>query len=474
MRLTKNFMKSSTFEKKDCFKKELFMKKFILLFTFMLFGLSLFAQDYKQLIAEGTHTIESIVEVAEQHFDTVGRERGTGYKPFRRWQYFAERAMDETGKLKSPEFYYNELQNYNARINDEGLAARTVVGTWEEMGPTYWNATSGYNPGVGRITSIATEKGNQNHIIVGSQTGGVWKSLDGGTTWTVLTDNLSNIDVYSLTIDPLNSSTYFWGSTNGSIFKSIDGGSTWSLHSTLPGGNINKILIHPTDTSKMYCSAEGNGLYKSVDGGLTWSSIFFVATGNGYDIEFKPGDPSVIYASGNDFYKSTNDGVSFSKVFGTAPNQFSFGPKMIGVSANNPVVVYVLEAEGSAFGAIYKSTNSGASFTKLDHPIKNYFGYDSAGLDELGQAPRDMDIAINPNDVNDVHIAGVNTWRSTNGGIDFYISSQWTPNNANSQNIGYCHADVDILEFIGSGVNTKLLVGSDGGIFRADNPTSCK
>ena len=217
-----NFMKSSTFEKKDCFKKELFMKKFTLIVTFVMFGLGLFAQDYKQLIAEGTHTVESIVEVAEQHFDTVGRERGTGYKPFRRWQYFAERAMDETGKLKSPEFYYNELQNYNSRINNEGFAARTVVGTWEEMGPTYWNATSGYNPGVGRITSIATEKGNQNHIIVGSQTGGVWKSLDSGTTWTVLTDNLANIDVYSLAIDPLNSSTYYWGSTNGSIFKSLD------------------------------------------------------------------------------------------------------------------------------------------------------------------------------------------------------------------------------------------------------------
>ena len=465
-------MKSSTFEKKDCFKKELFMKKFTLIVTFVMFGLGLFAQDYKQLIAEGTHTVESIVEVAEQHFDTVGRERGTGYKPFRRWQYFAERAMDETGKLKSPEFYYNELQNYNSRINNEGFAARTVVGTWEEMGPTYWNATSGYNPGVGRITSIATEKGNQNHIIVGSQTGGVWKSLDSGTTWTVLTDNLANIDVYSLAIDPLNSSTYYWGSTNGSIFKSLDGGSTWSIHSSLPAGNVNKILIHPTNTSKMYCSAEGNGLYKSVDGGLTWTSIYFIATGNGYDIEFKPGDPSVIYASGNDFYKSTNDGVSFSKVSGTAPHQFSFGPKMIGVSANNPAVVYVLEAEGSKFGGLYKSTDNASSFTKLDHPIKNYFGYDSAGLDDSGQAPRDMDIAVHPNDVNDVHIAGVNTWRSTNGGVDFYITSQWTPNNANNQNIGYCHADVDILEFIGSGVNTKLLVGSDGGIFRADNPTN--
>ncbi|WP_282031495.1 VPS10 domain-containing protein [Winogradskyella eximia] len=600
------------------------MKKIICLTTFAMFGLSLFAQDFKQLIAEGTNTVEDIVEVAERHFDSVGRERGRGYKPFRRWQYFAERAMDETGKLKSPEFYYDELENFNARINNEGLLARTVVGTWEEMGPTSWNATSGYNPGVGRITSIATENGNQNHIIVGSQTGGVWKSLDGGTTWTVLTDNLANMDVYTLAIDPLNSSTYFWGSRNGSIFKSIDGGFTWSLHSSLPGGGqVNKILIDPTDTSKIYCSADGGGLYNSADGGLTWSTI---SSSTGYDFEFKPGDPNTIYASGSYFYKSTdggqtfsipsalntwnqeyitgsnswivgdansnssitpktgnamavfyigdysspitriespvidlasavspelkfsftqvswdsdidalkvlyktsasgnwielanytnevtswsditislpnptsnyyiafegtanygrgvtlddvsveatNQGVIFSEGFETISNDFATGPKMIGVSADNPSVVYVLEAENSLFGGIHKSTDSGVSFIKMDHANKNYFGYDSLAEDDRGQAPRDMDIAVNPNNVDDVHIAGINTWRSTNGGLSFNITSQWTPYNANLENVGYCHADIDILEFVGTGSNVKLLVGSDGGIYRANNPTT--
>ncbi|MBO6881785.1 hypothetical protein, partial [Winogradskyella sp.] len=99
------------------------MKKIILLMGAVLFAVSMSAQDYQKLIAEGTHTVEHISEVAESHFDSVGRDRGTGYKPFKRWQYFAERAMDETGKLKSPEYYYNELQNYNARINNEGSAS---------------------------------------------------------------------------------------------------------------------------------------------------------------------------------------------------------------------------------------------------------------------------------------------------------------------------------------------------------------
>ncbi|WP_296314467.1 VPS10 domain-containing protein [Winogradskyella sp. UBA3174] len=598
------------------------MKKLTLLVAVLAIGFNLFAQDYKKLIAEGTHTVYFISEIAERHFDSVGRERGNGYKPFKRWQYFAERAMDETGKLKSPEFYYNELQNYNSQINSEGITPKTIVGTWEEMGPTYWDATSGYNPGVGRVTSVAIEEGNLNHIIVGSQTGGVWRSLDGGTSWTVLTDNLANIDVYALAIDPLNSSTYYWGSRGGSIFKSTDAGSTWTLHGILPGGNINKILIHPTDASKMYCSAEGSGLYKSIDGGLNWSRINGGAT-NGYDVEFKPGDPNTIYASGNNFYKSTdggltfnsadgldawaqeyvsgsnawttsgsnqnntvvprtgnamalfyignfsqpktrlvspslnlsgavnpevkfsytqvnwagdidelrvfyktssagtwtqlaeytaesanwsditlslpsvssdyyiafegtsnygrgltlddisvetnNSGVIFSDGFESAPNQFSSGPKMIGVSADDPSVVYVLEAEGGVFGGFHKSTDNGNNFAKLAHTA-NYFGYNSLGFDDRGQAPRDMDIVVHPGDIDDVHIAGINTWRSTNGGVDFSITSQWTPNNAASNNIGYCHADVDIMLFSGSGVNTKLFVGSDGGIFKAENP----
>lgn len=448
------------------------MKKIILLSVFSFFALSAFGQEYKELIDQGSYTVQYISEIAEQHFDTVGRGRGTGYKQFKRWQYFAERSMDETGKLKSPQFYYNELQNYNATTNVEGLAYRTVVGTWEEMGPTYWNSTSGWNPGVGRITSIAVDENNLNHIIAGSETGGVWKSIDGGATWTVLTDNLSNIDVYALAIDPMDSTIYYWGSTGGTILKSEDSGSTWTMHANVPGGTVNKILIDPTNSMKIYASAQGSGLYKSIDGGMSWNSIFFVATGSGYDFEFKPGDSDVIYASGNDYYKSTDGGATFLKIDGSGVNQFGNGPKMIGVSADDPNIVYVLEASSGIFGALYVSTDSGTTFTKRDHTGINFFGYDTNGADALGQAPRDMDITVNPNNANDVHIAGINTWRSTDAGVNFNITSQWVPSSASSLGIGYCHADVDIMHFAGTGANAKLFVGTDGGIYRADNPTT--
>lgn len=597
------------------------MKHFINLFFIIAFASTAWSQDYKEMILKGTYTVQEIQVKAEAYFAKVGKERGKGYKPYKRWEYNALRNMDENGYLKSADFYYNELEKYNKNKNSNisGLA-RTTEGAWEQLGPTYWNATSGWNPGVGRITSISVETANTNHIIVGGASGGVWRTTDGGATWAVLTDNLSNLRVSALTINPLDNTNYFWGSSGGNIFSSTDSGNTWNLLADTGDGSVNKILIDPTDATKMYCSVQGGGIYKSTDSGASWNIIHPLAT-NGYDIEFKPGTTSTIYATGNKFFKSTDGGVTFTTddplnaysqeyVSGTtnwqtagtnqngtvsaktgsnlgifyvgnfshpvtrliAPVQnltgatnpqlkFSYtnvnwsgdidelkivyktsaagawtelanytteknaweditinlpnpsaeyyiafegksnygrgltlddisiedptlgvlfengfesnsnsplssGPKMMGVSADNDQVVYILEASNSVFGGFYKSEDSGETFVKLDHGTNNYFGYSSTANDNSGQAPRDMDIAVNPNNVNDVHIAGILSWRSTNGGVSFNITSQWIPGNAASENIGYCHADIDILEYVGG----KLYVGSDGGIFVADNP----
>ena len=92
--------------------------------------------------------------------------------------------------------------------------------------------------------------------------------------------------------------------------------------------------------------------------------------------------------------ETNNSGVVFSDGFESAPNEFASGPKMIGVSADDSSVVYVLEGAAGIFGGFHKSSDNGDTFTKLNHVNKNYFGYNSNGLDDLGQAPRDMDIAV--------------------------------------------------------------------------------
>ena len=594
------------------------MKKFYIL---LIFATSFsWSQEYRRMIANGNYTVQEIQQEAEAYFEIVGTERGKGYKPYKRWEHQALQNMNENGMLKSPAFYQNELENYNNYLNQNASYNSLPQGNWEPLGPIDWDATSGWNPGVGRITSIAIDPTDDNHIIVGGQTGGVWKTIDGGTNWTVLTDNMATLTVYSLAIDPTDASIYFWGSSNGVIFKSIDAGITWSVLADIGGGDVNKILINPNEVEKMYCSAAGGGIFKSINSGVDWDLIHPSAT-NGYDVEFKSNNTDTIFATGNQFFISTDGGenfispngltqwsqefvtganswttsganqngtvtpktgssmaflfinnftdpvtnlvspaldltgssapelkfsyttvdwagdldelrvfyktsaagtwiqipgaeytteattwqditlslpnssadyyiafqgladygrgltlddvsvedtalgVVFEDGFESSTNNFGGGAKMIAVTPFDPTVVYVLEEAGGVFGGLHKSTDTGQTFTKLDHGDNNYFGYSSTASDDSGQAPRDMDIVVNPATSDEVHIAGVLTWRSTDGGATFNITSQWTPGNAANENIGYCHADVDILEYHG----TKLFVGSDGGLFVANN-----
>ena len=425
--------------------------KYLPFIFLLLFSSGSFSQQYKDMIEEGTHSVYEIQAVAEPYFEIAGTGKGTGYKQYKRWEYNALHSMDEQGNILTKEALLNEYfrneQDQNRLVDDSN---------WEELGPTTWNSTSGWNPGVGRITSFSVDPDDENHIIVGSPSGGVWRTINGGTTWDVLTDSFINLDVYSLTIHPVNKSTYYWGSTSGIIFVSTDAGANWNELVNLSGSSVNKILIHPDTPSTMFCTIASGGVFRSTNSGVSWSGDLTGET-TGYDIEFKPGDTNTVYATGNRFYKSTNGGTTFSEV----SSSFTAGQtKMIGVSIDDTTVVYVIEENSGIFGGFYKSTNSGSSFTKLTHTA-NYFGYSDTGNDNNGQAPRDMDIVVSPTDINEVHIAGIHTWRSLNGGTSFTLSSYWSEGGAISRNVGYCHADVDIMQFVGS----NLYVGSDGGLY---------
>lgn len=435
--------------------------KLLLLFTLFLGSFAGQAQEYLRMIDAGTYKVQEIIDSAETYFANRDKGRGTGYKQFKRWEYNALRMVKEDGYLPTAEERLDELERWNAYLNSTAQNRRILPDNWEELGPVEWNATSGWNPGVGRITGLAIDEGDINHMIIGANTGGVWRTTDGAQTWSPLCDYFSNLSVYSVAMDPTDSDTYFFGSTNGKIFKSTDAGATWNLLGTIGNSIVNKIVIHPSNTNIMFATAENAGIFRTTDGGITWSQP--VTDNGGFDIEFKPGDLSVVYVAGRGFHKSTDGGVSFTTIGG-----FTNGPKMIGVSADDPNVVYVLEAAGNIFGAFYTSSDSGSSFTKLNHGGLNFFGYSTTGNDNNGQAPRDMGIAVNPTDANEVHIAGLLTWRSTNGGVNFSCTSDWQPGLAASKNIGYCHSDVDDLQFYG----TTLFAVTDGGIYKAENTGS--
>jgi photosystem II stability/assembly factor-like uncharacterized protein len=429
---------------------------------FILMLAPLHSQNYLEMIDSGEYTVAEIKSEAERYFSGRDLGQGSGYFPYQRWLHMAQRLQDEHGYLPNTLQRIEEIQNYDAYLNESAGSRANLFDYWEELGPTYWNATTHWSPGVGRVTGISVQEDNEQHIIVGGETGGVWRTYNGGETWVPLTDYLANLKVYSVAIDPSNPETYYFGSTSGLIFKSQDSGATWTNVGQIGNSVVNKILIHPTNRLILFASAQNQGIYKSSNGGFAWDEV--VSNENrGYDVEFKPGDPEIVYASGLKFHVSSDGGDSFT-VHADFPNN---EPKMIGISSDDPEVVYVIEANGGSFGGLYKSEDAGFSFVELDHAGRNYFGYDTAGFDPGGQAPRDMDITVNPNDVNEVHIAGVLTWRSLDGGINFDISSDWVPGNAANAGIGYCHADVDILEF----VNNTLYAGTDGGIFKAPNTT---
>ncbi len=411
------------------------------------------------MMKSGTYTVQEIQKDAEVYFANKDKGKGSGYKQYKRWEYTALRLMDENGYMKPNTYYFDELERHNKYTNQRKNAQLNDF--WTELGPTYWNQTSGWNPGLGRLTSLAVDPSNTDHIIVGSDVGGVWRTTNEGNNWTSLTDNYNNLYVYSLAMDPSSPSTYYWGSSNGRIYKSTDSGATWTAMASAGNGTINKILIHPTNTNIMFVSSSWNGIYKSTNGGSSWSRV--INDSNTQDIEFNTNDLNTVYASGKNVYRSTDLGDNFTEISG-----FSTGAKMIGVTEDDSDRVYILEESSGTFNGFYTSTNGGSSFDKIDHSGKNYFGFSTSADDGRGQAPRDMDIAVSPTDKNEVHIAGLITWKSSDGGLSFVPTSAWIPQNASSENIGYCHSDVDLLQFIGN----TLYTCTDGGIFLAENTAS--
>lgn len=420
----------------------------------------MYSQEYKKMMQDGTYTVKQVQEVAETYFNGKDKGRGSGYKQFMRWEYFALKQQDQNGLLKDPSYLYEEWNKYTKiqNVKNEN-SARGFNDNWSEVGPTYWNETSGWNSGVGRISGFAVEKTNQNHIIVGSIGGGIWKTTNAGTNWQPLTDNHGNMYTYSLAIDPNNIATYYWGSSQGRIYKSTNAGAVWTPIASAGSSNVLKIIVHPTDSNIIFAVVENNGLYKSTDAGVSWSNII---SGSSYDVEFDPNDSSIMFASGSSVHRSIDSGDSFTEITGLGT-----GVKMIGVTKADSNKVYVVEAASNrTFANFYFSLDNGVSFFKVPgHTGKNYFGYASDASDTNGQAPRDMGITVSQTNADEVHIAGINTWKSTDGGVNFSITSQWQPSVSASENIGYCHADVDDIEFIGD----NLYAITDGGIYICEN-----
>ncbi|MGQ0826921.1 MAG: PKD domain-containing protein [Bacteroidota bacterium] len=424
---------------------------YLLLIVFGFINLSASAQKWIDMMEDPSANFYDIQKEANAYFAVHGTGRGTHYKQFKRWESNMHYYIDEQGNKIEPRIIYERANQFQAENSNRSSRAAN----WTDLGPFDWTRTSSWSPGLGRIDYIGIDPNNSSIIYIASPEGGCWKTTNGGISWASLTDGLTFMKLGCVTVDPGNSNHVYIGTTGAGLLKSTTGGTSLSqINNGLPStANIKKVLIDPTN-SNIVLLATSSGVYRSVNAGGNWTRTSTIASN---DIEFKPGNSSIVYSSGNDFYKSTNGGVTFVKITNGITTT---GRSFICVTPANANYVYLAQARGQEFGAFYRSTDSGTGFTLMvtGDPASgtNFFGYDPDGMDTGGQASYDMAMCASPTTLDEVHIGGIITWKTMDGGSSWVATTMWTYPNS----VGYTHCDIHALEYVGN----TLFVGSDGGI----------
>ena len=250
----------------------------------------------------------------------------------------------------------------------------------------------------GRISDIAVNPHNRNtwYIAVGS--GGVWKTVNGGTTWKPVFDSQNSYSIGCVTLDPNNPDIVWVGTGENvsgrhvgfgdGIYKSLNGGQTWENLGLKHSEHIARILVDPRDSNVIYAAAEGplwasggdRGLYKSSDGGKNWELSLHISPDTGVtDVEFDSQNPDTLYAAAyqrrrsvaafmaggpeSAIYKSTDAGKNWRKLTVGLPKG-NMGKIGLAVSPQKPNVIYAtIEADEEEKG-FYRSENRGESWEK--------------------------------------------------------------------------------------------------------------
>lgn len=442
------------------------MKKFLLIIFILAISAS-YAQPWMQKFENKENP--NFFEIEKEFNDYwVGKDfkvKASGWKPFKRWLEFWRPRVDNNGEFPKVNNEFFALRDLEKQNKSNGVQAAS---NWTLLGPTTSNG--GYG-GIGRVNCVRVNQSN-GFIWAGAAAGGVWKSTNSGATWSTVTDNISIINslgVSDIAIHPTNSNIMYiaTGDMDGGntksigVMKSTDAGSTWAttgLSFTVNQGRyIGKLLIDPSNPNILL--AAGNaGTYRSTDAGNTWTTT---SANNVKDMEFYPGNPAIVYASGSKFYRSSNNGQTWIQITSGLANDIQRAS--IAVTAANPDYVYILATNTSSyFKALYRSTDGGVNFT-TQSTTPNIMGYELNGSGTGGQGWYDNCIAVNPNNANEVYIGGINIWKSTNGGVNWTIKTFWYFQNGYAE----VHADQHDLWFDNS--TGYLYGGNDGGVYRSTN-----
>ena len=404
----------------------------------------------------------------------IEKEEG-GEALFKRWAWYAEPRVYPSGDLKYASWSY-AYEEYTKWLNEHpqfmtargGAAIPTATtANWTPLGP--FGDPIGSN--AGRMTCVRFHPTNPNIIYVGTPAGGMWMSNDGGNTWTTTTDNLGQLGVSDIAIDPSNPNIIYIatgdidaGDTRSiGVYKSTDGGLTWSptglTFSVTQNRQIGRLLINPLNPTTLFAFTSA-GIYRTRDGGATWT---LVKSGNFKDGEYRPTDTTIIYGvTSSGFYRSTDGGNTFTAIsYGAVGSVIRLS---IAVTPANPNYVYILASKNDySYGGVYRSTSSGAAGTwSVMSTTPNIFDWSTNGSGSGGQGWFDIAIGVSPTNPNEIVCGGVNTWRSTNGGATWTLFTHWYGGGGKP----YVHADVHDVQYTSG---TTIYLATDGGLFRTTN-----
>jgi photosystem II stability/assembly factor-like uncharacterized protein len=324
----------------------------------------------------------------------------------------------------------------------------------------------------GRSGTVTGVPGDRGTYYFGSVGGGVWKSIDGGSKWSNISDGFFGGSVGAVAVSESDPNVIYAGlgektvrgnvSSNFGVWKSTDAGKTWSFLGLEATRHIGRIRVHPTNPDIVYVAAMGDlwqpgearGVYKSTDGGESWNKVLFANDDAGaVDLVFQPGNPRIIYAStwnvrrtphgfssggpGSDLWKSTDSGATWEKL-SELPNMPAGPLGIIGVTVSpaNPDRVWaIIEAED---GGVFRSDDAGETWEKInsDRALRSRAWYYTR-------------IIADSQDENRVYVMNVSYAVSTDGGTTFSLHN--AP-----------HGDHHDL-WIDPADNQRMIIADDGG-----------
>lgn len=409
-------------------------------------------------------SIDEIVTLFDEYWKNHDKnKRGSGYKPFMRWENHWRNKTNADGTLLSPEQMWaawNHKKNQKAQRN--GDQNRSLpVSNWTPIGPFTHVNTGSWSSGQGRVNFVYVDPTNANTLYIGAPAGGIWKSVNNGSSWTPLSDELPQIGVSGIAVDHTNPNVIYiaTGDKDASdtysigVLKSTDGGVTWNTtgltftNTTTLAGDI---IMNPNDPNMLWV-ATSNGLYRTLNAGTTWTMEQTGDFSQG-SIRVKPGDSNTVYAvTTNKFYRSTNAGDTFTAIITGLP--ISSGRMLLDVTPANANYVYILSTTtGNALQGIYRSTNGGTNWTKTSG---------TTNILESTQAWYDLALAVSDTNADEIFTGCLNIWKSTNGGAAVTKVNNWNAPTA----AAYTHADIHFLRYYGG----KLYAGTDGGVYVSSN-----